>query len=92
VAFAGVVTKVGSRVRFSMRSVFLPDPGEAATFASGLDELEGTIAGLSDSGGAANVYAVVEVTRKMSFVVPVADLSLLSGPDTYKPARDGEDA
>jgi hypothetical protein len=43
-------TEIGSRVRFSTRSIFLPNPEEAASFVSGCDELEGIIAGFSDSG------------------------------------------
>jgi hypothetical protein len=54
---------------------------EAVSFASGSDDLEGTIASFSDSGASARVYAVVEVVRKLSLVVPVDDLSLVSGPE-----------
>lgn len=44
--------------------------------------MEGTIAGFSDSGAAVRAYAVVEVevVRKLSVVVPVSDLSLISDP------------
>ena len=51
------------------------------SFGSGCDELEGIIAGFSDSGAAVNFYAVVEVVRKLSLVVPVDDLCLVSGPE-----------
>jgi len=70
-------------VRFSSRSVYLPNPEEALalSFASGDDELEGTIAGFSDSGAEVHAYAVVEVIHKRSLVVPVSDLRLVSGPE-----------
>lgn len=74
-------TEIGSRVRFSARSVFLPNTEEAVSFAAGRDELEGTIAGFSDSGASAKVYAVVEVVRKLSLIVPVDDLSVVLGPE-----------
>lgn len=75
------VTEIGSRVRFSVHSVFLPNAEEVVSFASGCDDLEGTIAGFSDSGASAGVYAVVEVVRTRSLVVAVDDLSLVSGPE-----------
>lgn len=71
-------------MRFSARSVFLPNPEEVASFASDFDELEGIIASFSDSGASAKAYAVVEVVRKLSLVVPVEELSLVSGPETLK--------
>ena len=50
------------------------------SFAAGCDELQGTITAFSDSGASVKAYAVVEVVRKLSLVVPVDDLSLISGP------------
>jgi hypothetical protein len=76
-----VSTEIGDRVRFSVNSVFLPNHEETVRFAAGCDGFEGTITGFSDSGGSAKVYAVVEVVRKLSLVVPVDDLSLVSGPE-----------
>ena len=70
-------TETGSRVRFSARSVFLPNPEEAVNFA-GNDELEGIITGFSDSGASLKAYAVVEVVRKLSLVVPIQELRLVS--------------
>lgn len=51
------------------------------SFVPECDELEGTIVGFSDSGATARAYAVVEVVRKLSLVVPVNELTLVYGPD-----------
>ena len=37
-------------------------------------ELEGTIVGFSDSGGASRVFALVEVVQRRTVVVPVENL------------------
>jgi len=79
--FVEAATEQGSRVRFSASSVFLWNPENAMSLVSECDELEGTIVGFSDSGDAARAYAVVEVIRKMSLVVPVGELTLVSGSD-----------
>jgi hypothetical protein len=73
-------TDIGSRVRFSAHNVFLANQEEAANLASGDEEFEGMIVGFSDSGALVKAYAVVEVARKLSFVVPVQDLRLV--PDS----------
>jgi len=75
------VTELGSRVRFSTNSVFLPNQEEILNFAAGRKELEGVISGFSDSGAALRAYAVVEVVQRMSMVVPVSELRLVSNPD-----------
>jgi len=41
-------------------------------------ELEGTIVGFSDSGGASRVFALVEVVQRRTVVVPVENLRPLS--------------
>ena len=74
-------TEIGSRVRFSASSVFLANPEETASLTSGCDELGGTIASFSDSGASVRAYAVVEVVRKVSLVVPVDELILVSSPE-----------
>ena len=43
---------------------------------TGRTELDGTIIDFSDSGDSSQVYAVVEVVRKQSVVVPVAKLKI----------------
>ncbi len=78
---AGGYTEIGNRVRFSAASVFIPNLEQAVGIFSRDDDLEGMIAGFSDSGASAKVYAVVDVVRKLSLVVPVDDLNLISGPE-----------
>lgn len=71
-------------MRFSPDSVFLPNVQEVQNFASGREELEGIICGFSDSGSALKAYAVVEVVHRMSMVVPVSKLSLISNPGSQR--------
>lgn len=49
-------------------------------FDSSSDYFEGTIIDFSDSGKRARAYAVVEVVRRLSFVVPVEKLEAVSIP------------
>ena len=70
----GRTTEKGDRVKFAKGSIFLPDPEEIQFFPSGSDELEGTIIDFSDSGVQSKAYAVVEVVRRLSLVVPVDEL------------------
>jgi hypothetical protein len=69
-------THIGDRVRFSVASIFLPDP-EAAVL-SPTSEMEGVIVDFSDSGNARRAFAVVEVVRTETVVVPVNKLRLQS--------------
>ena len=57
-----------------MESVFLPSQDEVRAFVPDADELEGTIVGFSDAGTQAKAYAVVELVRRLSVVVPVEQL------------------
>lgn len=68
-------------MRFSAQSVYLLNPRDAACLASWDGDVEGMIIGFSDSGAQAKAYAVVEVVRRMSLVVSVEGLSLVSSPD-----------
>jgi hypothetical protein len=52
---------------------------ELVSLVPGGDELEGTILSFSDSGTKLNAYAVVEVVRRLSLVVPVEDLRTVAG-------------
>jgi hypothetical protein len=65
-----------------MRSVFLPSQEEIQRFANGSEELLGRVQGFSDSGASYKAYAVVEVTRTLSLVVPVDQLRMVSGSET----------
>ena len=69
-------TQVGDSVRFRVQDIFLPSP--EAVFAP-LDagaEVEGTILSFSDSGPRAQAFAVVEVVRRQSLIVPVEKLTI----------------
>jgi len=65
-------------VRFLVSSVFLP---EAESYFSDLSPdgaVEGSIVGFSDSGAEAKAFAVVEVMRKITVVVPAGSLTLVN--------------
>ena len=49
-----------------------------AEFGLGAEGLEGVITGFSDSGSVHRAYAIVEVSRTQSFIVPVKSLTLVS--------------
>jgi len=72
----GGETNVGDRVRFSLASVFLPPPDETLLWFFTEGELEGTIAGFSDSGTTPQAFAVVDVVSRRMVVVPVEKLML----------------
>jgi hypothetical protein len=61
-----------------VHSVFLPSQDEVRRFADGDEELDGIVLGFSDSGESSKAYAVVEVKRTLSLVVPIRALKLLS--------------
>jgi len=61
-------------VRFRVADVFLPS-SEGLLAAPSIDELvEGTIVDFSDSGQRARVFALVNVIRTQTVVVPVEKL------------------
>jgi hypothetical protein len=64
----------GDRVRFLARDVFLPNFAGALSALPGDTELEGTVLDFSDSGDKARYFAVVEVVRTQSLIVPVEKL------------------
>jgi hypothetical protein len=69
-----VPTQAGDRVRFRVADVFLPSP-EGLLPAPSIDELvEGTIVDFSDSGQKARAFALVDVIRTQTVVVPVENL------------------
>jgi len=70
----GVHTREGDRVHFRVSSVFLPSAGEVSTRLAETEELEGTILSFSDSGDQPRAFAVIEVVRKVTVVVPVSEL------------------
>jgi len=72
-------TRIGDRVRFSLASVFLPDPQPPDPHTGvppGESEIEGTILGFSDSGPLPRYFAVIATAQKGTVVVPVEELRL----------------
>ena len=66
-----VATRVGDKVRFHVSSIFLSQAPEP--FPPDAD-LEGTVIDFSDSGTQASVFAVIEVVRTHTVIVPVNEL------------------
>lgn len=75
--FARLNTRVGDKVRFQIADVFLPSPGAVFAAVPTDTQLEGTIVGFSDSGLKTRFFAVVEVVRVQSLVVPLEKLEPL---------------
>lgn len=61
---------------FSLSSSFLPSSEELLKALSLESELEGTVIDFSDSGDTAQAFALVEVVRKQTVIVPVEKLTL----------------
>lgn len=68
---------MGDKVRFQAANVFLPSPGGVSPAVEEETELEGTIVGFSDSGAKRQFFAVLEVVRTQSMIVPVDKLELI---------------
>ncbi len=69
-------------MRFRIADIFLPAPAEM--WAASVDETEvvGSIVDFSDSGSALQAFAVVEVVRSQTVIVPIGKLrpEAVSGP------------
>jgi len=63
-------------VRFRIEDVFLPAPGEVRAATPDEAELAGSILRFSDSGSVSQVFAVIEVVRRQTVIVPVDKLQL----------------
>jgi hypothetical protein len=76
-------TQAGDKVRFLISDVFLPSPDAQLFAEAGQEHLEGTIVDFSDSGQKAQVFALVDVIRRQTVVVPVEKLEAIPhpGPD-----------
>jgi hypothetical protein len=61
-------------VRFRVTAIFLSQSPEPFTAFPADAELEGTVIDFSDSGEQRAAFAVVEVVRPQSVIVPVSDL------------------
>ena len=64
-------------MRFQIADVFLPNPGAVFAALPADSQLEGTIVGFSDSGLKTRFFAVIEVVRVQSLVVPIEKLEPL---------------
>jgi hypothetical protein len=69
-----VLTQVGDKVRFSVSDIFLPDSENVFVVAPGEVEVQGTVVSFSDSGPTPRMFAVVEVVRRQTVVVPIEKL------------------
>ena len=67
-----------------MSDVFLPNPGGVMIASPEETELEGTIIDFSDSGPKVRYFAVVEVVKTQSLIVPVERLDIVK---TVSPSR-----
>jgi hypothetical protein len=65
-------------VRFHVTDIFLPNPGGVLVSPAEEADLEGTIVGFSDSGLKSRFFAVVEVVRTQSLVVPMEKLEVIN--------------
>ena len=64
-------TREGDKVRFLVSDVFLPNSEEIFPAPSAEGQLEGVVISFSDSGTERAVFAVVEVVRRQTMVIPV---------------------
>jgi hypothetical protein len=65
-------------VRFRIADVFLPGTSSQFSPNEGETELEGTIIAFSDSGSTARFFAVIEVVKTQSLIVPVEKVEVVS--------------
>lgn len=65
-------------MRFRFSDVFLPSSDELQAALLEQDEVEGTIVDFSDSGAKPRAFAVVEVCRKQTVIVPVFKLQIVA--------------
>jgi hypothetical protein len=70
-------TRAGDKVRFQVSDIFLPSPGGVLPSTPEETELEGTIVDFSDSGLRSRFFAVIEVVRIQSLIVPVDKLEVI---------------
>jgi hypothetical protein len=71
-------TREGDKVRFCVADVFLPSAEEVFGPLPTDTQLDGVVVSFSDSGDNLRVYAVVDVVRRQTVVVPVNRLTTLS--------------
>ena len=72
-------TDKGSKVRFHLADVFFPSTEELRAIFPHEEELEGTVMNFSDSGSRSNAFAIVEIIRKQTVVIPIEKLLPVKG-------------
>jgi hypothetical protein len=69
-------TEIGDQVRFRAGKVFFwPEEGSHSAIPQDA-EMEGKVIGFSDSGSEPRVFALVEVLKAQTVVVPVSELEV----------------
>jgi hypothetical protein len=72
-------TRQGDRVRFCIADAFLPSAEELAVFAAPDEKVEGTVIDFSDSGSEPDYFAVIDVIRRCTVVVPADKAEIVPG-------------
>jgi len=67
-------TQKGDKVVFSVSDAFLPESDEARSAFIDEGEVVGTVLDFSDSGEIRQAFALVEIIRQQTLVVPVGKL------------------
>jgi hypothetical protein len=70
-------TRIGDQVRFRAGNVFLWPEEDTLSMLPEDAEIEGRVVGFSDSGLEPLFFAVIEVVRKQTIIVPVSGLKVI---------------
>jgi len=62
-----------------MSDAFLPGADELVAFAAPDEKVEGTVVDFSDSGPKPSFFAVIDVIRRRTVVVPVEKVEMVRG-------------
>lgn len=62
-----------------MSDAFLPGADELVVFAAPEEKVEGTVVDFSDSGPKPSFFAVIDVIRRRTVVVPVEKVEVVHG-------------
>ena len=66
-------------MRFHLADVFLPNAVDLRAVFRDEEEIEGTVIDFSDSGSRQNAFAVVEIIRKQTVIIPIEKLEPAGG-------------
>jgi hypothetical protein len=75
-AAGGTPTRIGDQVKFEVRSVFFWPQDESPGALPPDAKIEGKVVGFSDSGSEPCVFAVVEIVKTQSVIVPIKELEI----------------